>query len=58
MLMLTVNERGFVQIGDNIRVYVSKIQNGHQVSLGIEAPPEVTILRDKVIARNEAKGNR
>ena len=47
MLVLTrkLNER--IVIGDNIRITVVGIRGNH-VRLGIEAPPEVTILRDEL----------
>ncbi|MFO0952465.1 MAG: carbon storage regulator CsrA [Isosphaeraceae bacterium] len=53
MLVLTrkLNER--IVIGDNIRITVVGIRGNH-VRLGIEAPPEVTILRDE-LRRNDAR---
>lgn len=47
MLVLTrkLNER--IVVGDNIRITVVGIRGNH-VRLGIEAPPEVTILRDEL----------
>jgi carbon storage regulator CsrA len=47
MLVLTrkLNER--IVIGDNIRITVVGIR-GHHVRLGIEAPQDVTILRDEL----------
>lgn len=52
MLVLTrkLNER--IVIGENIRITVVGIRGNH-VRLGIEAPPEVTILRDE-LRRHEA----
>jgi carbon storage regulator CsrA len=47
MLVLTrkLNER--IVIGDNIRITVVGIRGNH-VRLGIEAPTDVTILRDEL----------
>ena len=47
MLVLTrkMNER--IIIGDNISIMVVGIRGNH-VRLGIEAPPEVVILRDEL----------
>lgn len=47
MLVLTrkLNER--IVIGDNIKITVVGIRGNH-VRIGIEAPPEVTILRDEL----------
>lgn len=47
MLVLTrkLNER--IVIGDNIKITVVGIRGNH-VRIGIEAPPEVNILRDEL----------
>jgi len=47
MLVLTrkLNER--IVIGDNVRITVVGIRGNH-IRIGIEAPPEVTILRDEL----------
>jgi carbon storage regulator len=54
-LVLTryVNEK--IHIGDNIDVTVARIHN-NQVSLHIEAPRDITILREEVRLRNLAEG--
>jgi carbon storage regulator CsrA len=46
MLVLTLKENEAVIIGKNIRVMVVKILAGKQVRLGIEAPPELLVLRE------------
>lgn len=53
MLVLTrrLNER--IVIGDNVRITVVGIRGSH-VRLGIEAPPELTVLRDE-LTRYETK---
>jgi carbon storage regulator CsrA len=57
MLVLTrkLNER--IMIGDNIRIIVVGVRGNH-VRLGIEAPPEVTILRDELARRETAATGR
>jgi carbon storage regulator len=50
MLILTRREGETLLIGDNIEVTVLAV-NGSQVRIGIEAPREVTILREEVAER-------
>jgi carbon storage regulator len=47
MLVLSrkVNER--ILIGDSIRITITSVR-GNQVRLGIEAPPDVTVLREEL----------
>jgi carbon storage regulator len=47
MLVLTRKTNERIVIGDNIRITVVGVRGSH-VRLGIEAPPEVTILRDEL----------
>lgn len=47
MLVLTRKMNESIVIGDNIKVMIVGIRGGH-VRLGIEAPPEVTVLRDEL----------
>lgn len=47
MLVLSRKINETIVIGDNIRVTVVSIR-GHQVRMGIEAPPEVTIYREEI----------
>jgi carbon storage regulator len=47
MLVVTLKENEKVLIGDRVRIMVVEI-HGKQVHLGIEAPQEVLILREKV----------
>jgi carbon storage regulator len=53
MLVLSrkLNER--IKIGDSIVLTVVKIQ-GSNVRLGIEAPPEVDVLRDELTPRSRS----
>jgi carbon storage regulator len=52
MLVLSrkISER--IRIGDSIVLTVVKVSGGN-VRLGIEAPPEVQILRDELLATDE-----
>jgi carbon storage regulator len=47
MLVLTRKTNERIVIGDNIRITIVGVRGSH-VRLGIEAPPEVTILRDEL----------
>lgn len=47
MLILTLKPEETVFIGDNIRLMVVGIR-GKEVSLGIEAPPDILVLRGKI----------
>jgi carbon storage regulator len=53
MLILTRREGETLLIGDNIEVTVLAV-NGSQVRIGIEAPREVTILREEIAHRETA----
>jgi len=57
VLVLTRQVEDEIVIGSNIRVRVLSV-SGSQVRLGIEAPPEVSILRaelyDEVACQNQA----
>ena len=48
MLVLSrkVGER--IQVGDDVTLVVTKV-NGNRVSLGIEAPPEVSVRRGELM---------
>lgn len=48
MLLLTRRAGEAILIGDGIRLIVLATERG-QVRLGIEAPPEVTILRQEIV---------
>jgi len=44
MLVLTRKKNEIIKIGDNITVTIVST-NGHQVKVGIEAPPDVAVDR-------------
>lgn len=54
MLVLTRKQGESIQIGDNIRIEVTRIQ-GNRVSIAIQAPPEVPILREELLKPSEDK---
>lgn len=47
MLVLSRKAGEAIQIGENIRIVVSKIE-GNQVRIGIEAPSSVSIKRQEI----------
>jgi carbon storage regulator len=50
MLVLSRKLSQQILIGSNIAITVVKIE-GNQVRLGIEAPPDISILRHELVAR-------
>jgi carbon storage regulator len=44
-----------ILIGENIRVVITAIA-GNQVRIGIEAPPEVKIVRNELLPRDPTEG--
>jgi carbon storage regulator len=53
MLILTLKENEKILIGDNVIVEVVEIR-GKQIRLGIEAPEDVLILREKLAKKEGA----
>jgi carbon storage regulator len=53
VLILNVKEGEKVLIGENISVLLVELRRG-QIRLGIEAPKDVLVLRDKLAKREEA----
>jgi carbon storage regulator len=53
MLVLTRKQNEKIVIGDNIVITIVRIQ-GEKVRLGIEAPPEVRVLRDELVPEQPA----
>mgnify|MGYP002528056459 CR=1 FL=1 len=50
MLVLSRRERERVRLGESIVVTIVRV-SGDKVRLGIEAPPDVLVLRDELEAR-------
>lgn len=48
MLILTRREGEMLYIGDDIRVTVTEV-TGNAVKIGIDAPDEVTIMREELV---------
>ena len=55
MLVLSRKSGERILIGDGITLMVVRI-DGQQVRIGIEAPPEVTIVREELVEGREARG--
>ena len=52
MLVLTRRKEEVIVIGDNIRIEVVEIE-GNRVKLGIAAPPDVPIVRQELLKREQ-----
>ncbi len=46
MLLLGINEDDYITIGSDIKIHVLK--SGNVITVGIDAPKEMTILRKKL----------
>lgn len=57
MLVLTRKSEQKIKIGNDIVITVLKVQ-GEQVSLGIEAPKNVKVIREELLKADAAKSNR
>lgn len=51
MLILTRRIGETLMVGDTIEVRVLAVK-GNQVRIGIVAPPEVSVMREELLARN------
>ena len=60
MLVLSRRERERIRLGDSIVVTIVRV-SGDRVRIGIEAPPDVLVLRDelepRVVSEPSAAGN-
>jgi carbon storage regulator len=52
MLILTRQTNERLLIGEDIVIEVREVR-GNQVRIGIEAPPEVKVLREELVERRE-----
>lgn len=53
MLILSRKKEERIRIGENITIVVTRIDSdGRKVSLGIEAPREMVILREELVSKN------
>lgn len=52
MLVLTRKAKQSIQIGEGVRVTVTKVR-GNTVQIGIEAPEDVSIVRSELLFRDE-----
>ena len=57
MLVLSRKQLEGIQIGLDIRIKIVKVDR-HQVRLGIEAPPDVLIVRDELVNDAEVQAAR
>lgn len=57
MLVLSRKQAERIKLGDSIVVTVVRV-SGDKVRLGIEAPPDVLVLRDELDRRPEGKRRR
>lgn len=57
MLILTRKAGERIFIGDNITITIVRADQ-HSVRIGIDAPKDVTILREEVARRNTDNSNR
>jgi carbon storage regulator len=55
MLVLSRKESERIRVGNNIVVTVVRV-SGDRVRIGIEAPPEVIVLRDELQPRERVVG--
>ncbi len=57
MLVLSRKQLEGIQIGSDIRIKIVKVDR-NQVRLGIEAPPDVLIVRDELVTDAETQAAR
>lgn len=56
MLILTRRPGESIQVGEDIEISVLEIR-GNQVRLGINAPPDVLVLRSELIEKKPESGD-
>lgn len=52
MLILTRRNGEVIQIGDSVRLLISSVRDD-KVRIGIEAPPDVVVLREELLPSPE-----
>jgi carbon storage regulator len=57
MLVLSRKRSERIVIGDGIRITIVKLERG-SVRLGIEAPPEVRVIREELLLDSEERAAR
>lgn len=57
MLILTRKIGQTIRIGENVQVTLLSVDR-HRIKIGIEAPRDVTILRDELVNRGSASKKR
>ena len=55
MLNLTRKKGQAIQIGPDITIYVAEVRSKGEVRIGIEAPEDVAVLREELLARGDAE---
>ena len=59
MLVVSRHIGEVIRIGDNIRIMVCNIEpKRNQVRIGIQAPPEIKILREELVERDLENSNK
>lgn len=53
MLVLSRKVGEVLRIGENIRVMLCSVRSDQKVRLGVEAPPEVNIVREELLEQDE-----
>lgn len=53
MLVLSRRLGEGIHIGDDVTVHILRVGDGGEVRIGVDAPPELRILRDELIDRDE-----
>jgi carbon storage regulator len=57
MLLLTRKPGETINIGDDIKITVMEVK-GLQVSIGIDAPRSISIVREEIAGKYDGQGNK
>lgn len=55
MLVISVRPGERIKIGDNVWLMLTRV-SGDAAKLGFEAPPDVNIVRESVLLRDQGQG--